>query len=255
MIQRVHSYNDLLKIAKRNSKMKYFSIILLVLVLIGCGTETSSNQKSISTLSTFMDSTSYALGADLGENLKRQQVEIDYDVFMAGLTDAMLDDELVKLDQKKRRNVMASLQKSIRDKSKKEGETNLKIADEFLAKNKQENPDVKETPTGLQYRVIKEGEGDSPSQTDRVKVHYAGKLIDGTEFDSSYERGEPTEFGLNQVIKGWTEGLQLMKVGSKYEFFIHPKIAYGSRPRPTIPANSVLIFEVELLDIVENNKK
>ena len=174
---------------------------------------------------------------------------------MAGLTDAMLDDELVKLDQKKRRNVMASLQKSIRDKSKKEGETNLKIADEFLAKNKQENPDVKETPTGLQYRVIKEGEGESPSQTDRVKVHYAGKLIDGTEFDSSYERGEPTEFGLNQVIKGWTEGLQLMKVGSKYEFFIHPKIAYGSRPRPTIPANSVLIFEVELLDIVENNKK
>ena len=226
-----------------------------MLVLIGCGTETSSNRKSISTLSTFMDSTSYALGADLGENLKRQQVEIDYDVFMAGLTDAMLDDELVKLDQKKRRDVMGSLQKSIRDKSKKEGETNLKIADEFLANNKQGNPDVKETPTGLQYRVIKEGEGDSPSQTDRVKVHYAGKLIDGTEFDSSYERGEPTEFGLNQVIKGWTEGLQLMKVGSKYEFFIHPKIAYGSRPRPTIPANSVLIFEVELLDIVENNKK
>ena len=235
--------------------MKYFSTILLTLVLIGCGTETSSNRKSISTLSTFMDSTSYALGADLGENLKRQQVEIDYDVFMAGLTDAMLDDELVKLDQKKRRDVMGSLQKSIRDKSKKEGETNLKIADEFLASNKQGNPDVKETPTGLQYRVIKEGEGDSPSQTDRVKVHYAGKLIDGTEFDSSYERGEPTEFGLNQVIKGWTEGLQLMKVGSKYEFFIHPKIAYGSRPRPTIPANSVLIFEVELLDIVENNKK
>ena len=231
--------------------MKYFSIILLVLVLIGCGTDTTSNRKSISTLSTFMDSTSYALGADLGENLKRQQVEIDYDVFMAGLTDAMLDDELVKLDQKKRRDVMGSLQKSIRDKSKKEGETNLKIADEFLAKNKQENPNVKETPTGLQYRVIKEGEGDSPSQTDRVKVHYAGKLIDGTEFDSSYERGEPTEFGLNQVIKGWTEGLQLMKVGSKYEFFIHPKIAYGSRPRPTIPSNSVLIFEVELLDIIK----
>jgi len=216
--------------------------------MVGCGTETK--QKSISTLSTFMDSTSYALGADLGENLKRQQVEVDYDVFMAGLTDAMLDGDLVKLDQKQRRGVMGSLQQSIRDKAKKEGEVNLKAADEFLAKNKVDNPDVKETPTGLQYRVIKEGEGDSPSQTDRVKVHYAGKLIDGTEFDSSYERGEPTEFGLNQVIKGWTEGLQLMKVGSKYEFFIHPKIAYGSRPRPTIPANSVLIFEVELLDIV-----
>lgn len=228
--------------------MKYFSTLLFIFIMVGCGTE--SKQKSISTLSTFMDSTSYALGADLGENLKRQQVEVDYDVFMAGLTDAMLDGDLVKLDQKQRRAVMGSLQQSIRDKAKKEGEVNLKVADEFLAKNKEDNPDVKETPTGLQYRVIKEGDGASPVQTDRVKVHYAGKLIDGSEFDSSYERGEPTEFGLNQVIKGWTEGLQLMKVGSKYEFFIHPKIAYGSRPRPKIPANSVLIFEVELLDIV-----
>jgi len=228
--------------------MKYFSTLLFIFIMVGCGTE--SKQKSISTLSTFMDSTSYALGADLGENLKRQQVEVDYDVFMAGLTDAMLDGDLVKLDQKQRRTVMGSLQQSIRDKAKKEGEVNLKVADEFLAKNKEDNPDVKETPTGLQYRVIKEGDGASPVQTDRVKVHYAGKLIDGSEFDSSYERGEPTEFGLNQVIKGWTEGLQLMKVGSKYEFFIHPKIAYGSRPRPKIPANSVLIFEVELLDIV-----
>ena len=228
--------------------MKYISTFLFIFIMVGCGTETK--QKSISTLSTFMDSTSYALGADLGENLKRQQVEVDYDVFMAGLTDAMLDGDLVKLDQKQRRGVMGSLQQSIRDKAKKEGEVNLKVADEFLAKNKEDNPDVKETPTGLQYRVIEEGDGASPVQTDRVKVHYAGKLIDGSEFDSSYERGEPTEFGLNQVIKGWTEGLQLMKVGSKYEFFIHPKIAYGSRPRPTIPANSVLIFEVELLDIV-----
>ena len=163
---------------------------------------------------------------------------------------SMLDGELVKLDQKQRRSVMASLQQRIRDKAKEEGETNLKKADEFLAKNKKENSDIKETPTGLQYRVLREGNGDSPVAEDRVKVHYAGKLIDGTQFDSSYERGDPTEFGLNQVIKGWTEGLQLMKVGAKYEFFIHPKIAYGSRPRPTIPANSVLIFEVELLDIV-----
>ena len=88
-----------------------------------------------------------------------------------------------------------------------------------------------------------------------MKVHYAGRLMDGSEFDSSIERGEPSEFGLNQVIKGWTEGLQLMKVGSKYEFFIHPNIAYGSRPRPKIPANSLLIFEVELLGIVEKGKE
>jgi len=228
--------------------MKYFYPIVMIFFIIGCGSDTK--QKSISTLSTFKDSTSYALGADLGSNLKQQAVEIDYDVFMAGMTDAMLDGELVKLDQKQRRSVMASLQQRIRDKAKEEGETNLKKADEFLAKNKKENSDIKETPTGLQYRVLREGNGDSPVAEDRVKVHYAGKLIDGTQFDSSYERGDPTEFGLNQVIKGWTEGLQLMKVGAKYEFFIHPKIAYGSRPRPTIPANSVLIFEVELLDIV-----
>ena len=116
--------------------------------------------------------------------------------------------------------------------------------------NKEQNADIKETPTGLQYRVLKEGDGESPNKTDRVKVHYVGRLMDGSEFDSSIERDEPTEFGLNQVIKGWTEGLQLMKVGAKYEFFIHPKIAYGQRARPKIPANSVLIFEVELLDIV-----
>ena len=168
---------------------------------------------------------------------------------MAGLMDGM-ETEMVKLDQGQRRAVMASLQKNIREKSKKEGEANLKLADEFLDNNVKENPDIKETPTGLQYRVLKEGDGASPSKTDRVKVHYVGKLMDGSEFDSSIERGEPTEFGLNQVIKGWTEGLQLMKVGAKYEFFIHPKIAYGQRARPKIPPNSVLIFEVELLDIV-----
>ena len=230
--------------------MKYFSSIIVLLFAIGCGNESKSKPKSISTLSTFKDSTSYALGADLGSNLKQQAVEIDYDVFMAGLTDAMMDGDLVKLDQKKRREVMASLQKNIRDQAKKEGEVNLKKADEFLDKNKANNPDIKETPTGLQYRVLREGDGDSPVAVDKVKVHYAGRLMDGTEFDSSYKRGDPTEFGLNQVIKGWTEGLQLMKVGAKYEFFIHPNIAYGARPRPTIPANSVLIFEVELLDIV-----
>ena len=231
--------------------MKYQHILtsLLILFIFACSSDSKSKPKSVSTLSTFMDSTSYSLGADLGENLKRQQVEIDYDVFMSGLMDGM-ETEMVKLDQGQRRAVMASLQKNIREKSKKEGEANLKIADEFLDNNIKENPDIKETPTGLQYRVLVEGNGESPKKTDRVKVHYVGKLMNGSEFDSSIERGEPTEFALNQVIKGWTEGLQLMQVGSKYEFFIHPNIAYGQRARPKIPANSVLIFEVELLDIV-----
>ena len=227
--------------------MQKINIIFLVITISSCNN--TSERKSISNLSTFEDSTSYALGADLGENLKRQQIEIDYDIFLAGLIDGM-ETEMVRFDQKQRREIMASLQKNIRDKAKLEGDTNLKIAEEFLEKNKKSSPEVKETPTGLQYRILKEGTGSSPSSTDKVKVHYVGKLLDGTVFDSSVERGEPSEFGLNQVIRGWTEGLQLMKPGAKYEFFIHPKIAYGSRPRPKIPGNSLLIFEVELLNIL-----
>ncbi len=226
--------------------MKYSFFTLLVFAIVSCSNEKST--KSVSTLSSFKDSTSYALGADLGENLKRQNVEIDYDVFMAGLTDGM-EIGLIKLDQKQRREIMAMLQKKLRDKADLAGKSNLKLADDFL-KNNKENENIKETPTGLQYRIINEGKGSSPNRDDRVKVHYVGKLMDGTEFDSSIKRGEPSEFGLTQVIKGWTEGLQLMKLGAKYEFFIHPKIAYGSRPRPTIPANSLLIFEVELLEII-----
>jgi len=226
--------------------MRYSYLLLIIFFVLNCSNEQS--QRSISTLSSFKDSTSYSLGADLGENLKRQNVEIDYDVFMAGLADGM-ETGIIKLDQKQRRDVMATLQKNLREKSDLEGKNNLKLADEFLKNNKM-NDNVKETPTGLQYRIIKEGNGAKPKKEDKVRVHYVGRLMDGTEFDSSIKRGEPSEFGLTQVIKGWTEGLQLMTLGAKYEFFIHPKIAYGSRPRPTIPANSLLIFEVELLDII-----
>ena len=172
--------------------------------------QSSPKTKSISSLDTFKDSTSYALGTDLGENLKRQNVEVDYDMFLAGLTDA-LETDVVKLDHQKRRQVMSALQKSIRERGKKEGEKNLKVAEDFLDENKSK-PNVKVTPSGLQYLVMSEGSGASPTKTDRVKVHYVGTLIDGSEFDSSIKRGEPTVFGLNQVIRGWTEGLQLMKV-------------------------------------------
>lgn len=228
--------------------MKRGFIPILVILLIGCDSKTK--KVGVTNLSTFQDTTSYVLGADLGENLRRQNVGLDYDVFMAGLTDGY-ETGVVQLDKNQRRNAMMALQKHIKEKAQEEGKNNLAAADEFLDKNKNENPDVKETPTGLQYRVLKEGEGNSPGKTDRVKVHYAGRLIDGTEFDSSIKREEPSSFGLNQVIKGWTEGLQLMKVGSKFEFFIHPKIAYGTRPKPNIPSNSLLIFEVELLDIIK----
>lgn len=237
--------------------MKFVIAVNLLIIFTSCESgnlkKGNSSSKSISSLDTFKDSTSYALGADLGENLKRQNVEIDYDMYLAGLMDA-LETNSVKLDQNQRRQVMSSLQKSIRNRGKKEGEKNLKVAEEFLKNNKLNNPNIKETPTGLQYSIITSGSGESPNKTDRVKVHYVGTLIDGSEFDSSIKRGEPAVFGLNQVIRGWTEGLQLMRVGAKYKFYIHPKMAYGSRDKPGIPANSALIFEVELIDIVKDSK-
>ena len=128
----------------------------------------------------------------------------------------------------------------------------MEDADTFLKKNKIDNADVKETPSGLQYRVIIEGSGNSPSAKDKVRVHYEGRLLNGDVFDSSISRGEPAEFTLDRVIKGWTEGLQLMKTGSKFEFYIHPKLGYGNRGTPTIPANSCLIFEVELIKILDS---
>ncbi len=223
---------------------------LIILIVIGCGSQ--SKKGSVMTLTNFTDSTSYALGADLGANLNQQKVELNYDAFMAGLFDGFETDNVI-MDKNQRREMMVALQTHIRDKAKDSGNSNLKAADDFLLKNKKDNSDIKETPTGLQYRVLHEGDGESPGKTDRVKVHYAGRLINGDEFDSSFKRGEPSSFGLNQVIKGWTEGIQLMKVGSKFEFFIHPKIGYGTRVKPNIPSNSLLIFEVELLEIV--NKK
>jgi FKBP-type peptidyl-prolyl cis-trans isomerase FklB len=227
--------------------MKHGIFPLIILISIGCGTDTK--RPNVTTLSTFKDSTSYALGADLGTNLKQQKVEIDFDFFMAGLLDGM-ETDVVLLDKNQRREMMVALQKFVREKANEAGNNNLKAADEFLDKNIAENSDVKETPTGLQYKVLLEGAGESPGKTDKVKVHYAGRLIDGSEFDSSIKRGEPSSFGLNQVIKGWTEGLQLMRVGSKFEFYIHPNLGYGPRPKQNIPPNSLLIFEVELLEII-----
>lgn len=122
---------------------------------------------------------------------------------------------------------------------------------DFLAKNKTEEG-VKETESGLQYKVLEEGTGtEHPTKKSRVKVHYEGRFLDGNVFDSSYKRGRPAVFGLNQVIKGWTEGVQLMKEGEKVRFVIPSKIAYGNRWQGNIPPNSTLIFDVELIEIIE----
>eukprot|EP01026_Neomeris_dumetosa_P039431 TRINITY_DN32356_c0_g2_i12.p2 TRINITY_DN32356_c0_g2~~TRINITY_DN32356_c0_g2_i12.p2 ORF type:complete len:191 (-),score=26.40 TRINITY_DN32356_c0_g2_i12:88-660(-) len=149
---------------------------------------------------------------------------------------------------------------AMQEKRKKDQEEQAKIAEEnltkgaaFLEENKAKEG-VVALESGLQYKVLKEGTGESPADTDRVKVHYTGTLIDGSKFDSSVDRGQPATFGVRQVIKGWTEALKLMKVGSKWQLFIPADLAYGETSRPKIPGNSVLVFDVELLEIVEPPK-
>jgi len=203
----------------------------------------------IDLMTSSFDSLSYTLGMDIGENFKRESIEVNYDAFMTGFRHVNEEKDAL-LTKAERDQTIRNLQQSLRKQQQERAENNVTEGKAFLESNKA-NPGVTETPTGLQYRVINEGDGESPTASDQVKVHYKGTLIDGTEFDSSYGRGEPATFRVNGVIKGWQEGIQLMKVGAKFEFFIPSSLAYGPRPSPKIPANSTLVFEVELLNIIK----
>src|SRR6267154_1329003 len=193
------------------------------------------------------DKVSYAIGMQIGFNLARQKVDINPDVLNAGMKDAIAGKPQLTPDQVK--DVMAQFEKDMEQKQKQLGEKNKTDGAKFLEDNKKK-PGVKTTASGLQYKVEKEGTGSQPIATDMVTVNYRGTLIDGTEFDSSYKRGQPATFPVNGVIKGWTEALQLMKQGSKYQLFIPSSLAYGERAMgPDIGPNSTLIFEVELQDV------
>ena len=195
---------------------------------------------------------SYAIGQQIGQNLKAQNIEFDANTLVASMKDAATGkSEMTKEDIQK---AMMKLQESAMKKQQEEGETNKKKSAEFLEKNKTAEG-VKITASGLQYMVMKEGDGPMPKKEDNVKCHYTGTLINGEKFDSSVDRGQPAEFPVGGVIAGWTEALQMMKVGSKYKLFISPELGYGPAGRPGIPANSALIFEVELIEIVKNTAK
>lgn len=193
------------------------------------------------------DKVSYSIGMNIGLNLSRQKVDINPDVLVAGIKDAIAGKAQLTQDQVK--DVMQQFEKDMEQKQKQAGDKNKTEGEKFLADNKSKEG-VKTTASGLEYKVVKDGTGPQPKATDMVTVNYRGTLIDGTEFDSSYKRGQPATFPLNGVIKGWTEGLQLMKVGSKYQFFVPSNLAYGERAvGPDIAPNAALIFEVELLDV------
>jgi FKBP-type peptidyl-prolyl cis-trans isomerase FklB len=194
------------------------------------------------------DKVSYSIGLNIGSNLSRQKVSVNPDILAAGIKDAIAGKP--QLTQEQVKDVMSTFEKDMQEKQKAAAEKNAADGAKFLEENKKKEG-VKTTPSGLQYKVIKEGTGPQPKATDIVTVNYRGTLIDGkTEFDSSYKRGEPATFPLNGVIKGWTEGVQLMKVGSKFQLFIPPNLGYGERAvSPDLSPNSTLIFDVELLGI------
>src|SRR6188768_3039798 len=193
------------------------------------------------------DKVSYSIGMQIGFNLGRQKVDINPDILAAGIKDAIAGKPQLTTDQVK--EIMAQFEKDMEAKQKQLGEKNKTDGTKFLEENKKK-PGVKTTASGLQYKVEKEGTGPQPKATDMVTVNYRGTLIDGTEFDSSYKRGQPATFPVNGVIKGWTEALQLMKVGAKWELYVPSELAYGDRGAgEMIGPNSTLIFEVELLGI------
>ena len=193
------------------------------------------------------DKVSYAIGMQIGFNLARQKVDVNPDIMVAGIKDSLANKPQLTPDQVK--EVMAQFEKDMEQKQKELGEKNKTAGTKFLEENKTK-PGVKTTASGLEYKVEKEGTGPQPKPTDMVTVNYRGTLIDGTEFDSSYKRGQPATFPVNGVIKGWTEALQLMKKGAKYQLFIPSNLAYGERAMgPEIGPNSTLIFEVELMDV------
>jgi len=204
------------------------------------------------TLTTDKDKVSYAIGMNIGTAMKRDGVDVDTAILLRGLQDALAGSKPLLTDQEVQAT-MTALQGDLRKKQELQqqqlADTNKKEGDAFLAANKTKEG-VVALPSGLQYKILQEGTGRKPAATDTVTVNYRGTLLDGTEFDSSYKRGQPTPVAVGRIIKGWTEALQLMPVGSKWQLFIPPDLAYGPRQAgPTIGPNSTLVFEVELLSI------
>ena len=199
--------------------------------------------------------TSYALGVNIGSSLKAQELDLDARALAAGVADALGGKPA--LTEVEVRDTLTKLRQDVEAKSAAEaakyadGAKNLKDGEAFLAANAKKEG-VKTTPSGLQYKVLKSGTGEMPKKTDTVTVHYTGTLIDGTVFDSSVQRGQPATFPVEGVIPGWTEALQMMKVGDKWQLFLPAKLAYGEQsPSPKIGPNSTLIFEVELLGVAK----
>lgn len=227
------------------SSMKWLAMAAVVTVSVHAlgGDTVLSSQK---------DKVSYSIGVDLGKSFKAQGLEVDADTLAKGMKDALAGQKLQMTDDEMRSTMMATQEEMMKKReaaTESAGADNKKKGEAFLAENKKKDG-VTALPSGLQYKVMKAGDGKKPAATDTVECHYKGTLIDGTEFDSSYSRGQPATFPVNGVIRGWQEALPLMTVGSKWQLFIPSDLAYGARGAGgDIGPNETLIFEVELLGI------
>jgi FKBP-type peptidyl-prolyl cis-trans isomerase FklB len=199
------------------------------------------------TLKTQKEKLSYIIGVQAGNDMKKQFIDVDPAIVAKGMQDAMLGNKLLISDQEAK-DVVAVYQKERAEEKKKLAEKNRQEGAAFLAENKKKEG-VKTLPSGLQYKVIKEGTGKIPKATDTVVTRFKGTLIDGTEFASSYQRNEPATFPVNGVMPGWTEALQLMKEGSKWQLFVPSKLAYGEQGAGPIGPDATLIFEIELVAV------
>lgn len=233
-------------------------VVAASLLVVGCNQDTVEPAKP-TVPTTEKEKQAYSVGVRMGEQLKEVSDEInslqsdfDIDMYLLGLSDQVRG--TVQLSEDDVKAISHSFQEEFREihRHKEEAEKagRLDVANAFLAQNKIKDG-VVTTDSGLQYKVLKEGEGATPGEKDKVSVLYTGRLVEGEVFDSTSD-GKPRSFALNRVVKGWTEGIQLMKKGAKYEFYIPPVLGYGEQGNARIPGNSVLIFEVELMDIIES---
>jgi len=234
--------------------MKLRVTIASIAILTFAFVSTSSAKQPVK-FTNQVDSLSYAIGVQVGNGLKRDNIKVNADLVKSAILDFLADENNLALKKEDMDNLFQNLNKEIQEKKAVEaqsaGAENENIGKAFLEKNKS-LPGVRVTPSGLQYKVTLEGKGASPKAENTVKVHYKGMLINGKTFDSSIDRGEPAEFPLNGVIKGWTEGLQLIKVGGKATLYIPSDLAYGDQGAGgLIGPKETLIFEVELIEIVK----
>jgi FKBP-type peptidyl-prolyl cis-trans isomerase len=251
--------------------LRSLAVVLTGAVLSGCGILGSSQQASMlerAEMQNLRDSGSYAVGLQLAEEAREYAREFDANdtMLLKALQDALVDSTMqlsreeaeraFELYEEKRQEQERAGESAVEQNDEPtQAERNMERSKAFLKENIAKDG-VKRTSTGLQYKVLRSGSGASPGASDRVKVHYRGKLIDGTVFDNSYKREKPATFGVNQVIKGWQEGLQRMKPGGKYKLFIPPRLAYGKGGAgEQIGPNQALIFTVELLEVMESGKK